>query len=111
MPTIVQNFNKYISIITNGQYRSVSLDDKFNLRLAEKNSYREFDYFSKGLTDLGMFCLRLSLIDTMYGENLPFLILDDPFVNYDNQKMQMALQLLSERSKKCQIIYFTCHEA
>jgi len=111
MPAIVQNFNKYISIITNGQYNSVSLDDKFNLRLAEKNSYREFDYFSKGLTDLGMFCLRLSLIDTMYGENLPFLILDDPFVNYDNQKMQLALQLLSERSKKCQIIYFTCHEA
>lgn len=111
MPAIVQNFNKYIGIVTNGQYEKASLDDKFNLRLAEKNSYREFDYFSKGLTDIGMFCLRLALIDTMYGENLPFLILDDPFVNYDNQKMQMALQLLNERSKKCQIIYFTCHEA
>ena len=111
MPSIVQNFNGYISAITNGQYDKVSLDDKFVLRLHEKNSYREFDYFSKGLTDLSMFCLRLSLIDTMYGENLPFLILDDPFVNYDNQKMQTALQLLSERSKKCQIIYFTCHEA
>ncbi|MBR2029561.1 MAG: hypothetical protein IKA42_05595 [Clostridia bacterium] len=111
MPDIVKNFNKYINIVTNGQYDRASLDDKFNLRLHEKNSYREFDYFSKGLTDLGMFCLRLALVDAMYGENLPFLILDDPFVNYDTQKLQMALQLLGERSKKCQIIYFTCHEA
>lgn len=111
MPHIVQSFNEYIGIITCGQYDRASLDDNFNLRLQEKNSYREFDYFSKGITDIGLFCLRLALIDTMYGENLPFLILDDPFVNYDNKKLQLALQLLNERSQKCQIIYFTCHEA
>ena len=111
MPAIVQNFNKYIGIITNGQYQQASLDDKFNLRLCEKNSYREFDFFSKGIIDISVFCLRLALIDTMYGDNLPFLILDDPFVNYDDEKMKTALQLVNERSKKCQIIYFTCHGA
>lgn len=111
MPVIAENFNKYIGIITNGQYQQASLDDKFNLRLCEKNSYREFDFFSKGIIDISVFCLRLALIDTMYGDNLPFLILDDPFVNYDDEKMKMALQLVNERSKKCQIIYFTCHGA
>ena len=111
MPVIAENFNKYIGIITNGQYQQASLDDKFNLRLCEKNSYREFDFFSKGIIDISVFCLRLALIDTMYGDNLPFLILDDPFVNYDDEKMKTALQLVNERSKKCQIIYFTCHGA
>ena len=111
MPVIAENFNKYIGIITNGQYQQASLDDKFNLRLCEKNSYREFDFFSKGIIDISVFCLRLALIDTMYGDNLPFLILDDPFVNYDDEKMKTALQLIGERSKKCQIIYFTCHGA
>jgi len=111
VPKIREQFQRYISFITNGQYDNVSVDDRFELRLEEKNSYRDFDYFSKGIMDIGTFCLRLALIDTMYQDNLPFLILDDPFVNYDDGKKQMALRLVGERAKKCQIIYFSCHKA
>lgn len=110
VPKIRDNFQRYIAQITEGQFCNVSVDDKFNLRIEEKNSFREFDYFSKGIMDIGVFCLRLSLIDAMYGETPPCLILDDPFVNFDDKKQATAMKLLGERAEKCQIVYFTCKQ-
>ena len=45
------------------------------------------------------FCLRLALVDVMYREEKPFLVLDDPFVNLDDEKMPGARLLLREAAK------------
>lgn len=109
MPKIKQSFERYMSFLTDGEYASASVDEKFALRLEEKNSFREFDFFSKGTTDAGLFCLRLALSDAMFGKP-PFLLLDDPFVNYDGKKLAKATELLQNKSKECQIFYLTCKD-
>ncbi|MFR2716796.1 MAG: ATP-binding protein [Anaerococcus obesiensis] len=38
------------------------------------------------------------------------MIFDDAFINYDNDRLRMALLNLLDLSKKFQIIYFTCHK-
>ena len=48
------------------------------------------------------------LIDTLFKDNLPFVILDDPFVNLDDKKLENMIGSLKELSKKYQIIYMTC---
>lgn len=108
VPKIRDNFQQYISAVTDGKYANAVVDDKFNLRLEENSGMREFDYFSKGTSDVAVFCLRLALIDAMYGKNAPLLILDDPFVNLDESRYSTAMDILQKRAKKCQVLYFTC---
>ena len=66
---------------------------------------------SAGYKDLIGLCLRVALVDAMYQEELPMLIMDDPFVNFDDDKVEAAKDFLQEISQKYQVIYFTCSKA
>jgi len=55
--------------------------------------------------------MRLALVDAMYQEEKPFLILDDPFVNLDQEKVAAGNELLKEVAEEYQVIYFTCHDS
>ena len=55
--------------------------------------------------------MRLSLIDSLFESEKPFVILDDPFVNLDKTKIKNAINMLKNVSKKYQLIYFICHES
>ena len=39
------------------------------------------------------------------------MILDDPFVNLDDDKLEQGKKMLSRLSGEYQTIYFTCHES
>ena len=47
----------------------------------------------------------------MAKEEEPFLVLDDPFVNLDEEKTKRALAFLKEAAKQYQIVYLVCHES
>ena len=66
---------------------------------------------SLGLKDVTDFCLRMGLIDAMYEKEKPFIILDDPFVNYDSVNLLGATDALNKIADEYQILYFTCHES
>ena len=53
--------------------------------------------------------MRFALVDAMYPGEKPFLILDDPFVNLDDEKLARGRRLLAVLSQDYQVIYFTCH--
>ena len=55
--------------------------------------------------------MRMALVEAMYGEEKPFLIMDDPFVNLDEERTRGGLALLEEIAKRYQVIYFTCHNS
>ena len=55
--------------------------------------------------------MRLSLIDSLFEDEKPFIILDDPFVNLDEDKIKNAMKLIETKAKEYQIIYFACHES
>lgn len=48
-------------------------------------------------------------MDTLFEKEQPFLILDDPFVNLDADRLEKALELLSVMAANKQIVYFVCH--
>jgi uncharacterized protein YhaN len=72
---------------------------------------RETKWMSAGYQDLIGICMRLALVDAMYQEEKPFLILDDPFVNLDEKKTVAGMELLSHVAREYQTIYFTCHSS
>ena len=105
-----QSFMKNLELI-NGSQIDVNLDVKLNAQINEQGSNKQINYFSTGYKDLIYICMRLSLIDCLFEEEKPFIILDDPFVNLDESKIKNATNLLNQLSKEYQIIYFICHES
>ncbi len=108
MPGIKKSFSKYISVITDKKYTQAAITDELDIILTEDGSGRDFGFFSRGTKDLALFCLRLALIDVMYENGLPFLLLDDPFVNADEDNFSRAMAVIKKHAAKSQVIYFTC---
>ena len=82
-----------------------------NLSLSFKRDgeLRREAYFSSGFTALSDICLRLSMARIAFGEEQPFLLLDDPFVYLDDENLKRALKALQKLGQQTQILYFTCH--
>ena len=104
------SFVKNLELI-DGKKMNVNLDVNLNVQINEYGSNKEINYFSTGYKDLVYICMRLSLIDSLFENEKPFIILDDPFVNLDEEKIKNAIKLLNNLSNKYQIIYFICHES
>ena len=67
---------------------------------------------SKGMKDLIQVCMRMALIEAVYQEVAkPILILDDPFVNLDDVRLNNAVKLFKRISENYQMIYFICHDS
>ena len=49
-------------------------------------------------------------MDSMYQDEKPMLIMDDPFVNLDDRNMAGAKKFVGKISEKYQILYFTCSQ-
>jgi len=111
MAPIAKGFGKYFGKLTGDGKENWMIDANLNLKLREQGELRETHWLSAGYQDLIGICMRLALVDAMYQEEKPFLILDDPFVNLDQTKVAAGNALLRDVSKEYQVIYFTCHES
>ena len=68
-------------------------------------------HLSKGTVDQIYLALRLAMIQSMSenAESIPML-LDDPFANYDDERLENAIRLLARIAETNQILLFTCRE-
>ena len=53
-------------------------------------------------------CTRLALADALFEGEKPFLILDDPLVNLDDEKLKNAARLLSAAGEHYQVLHLVC---
>lgn len=104
-----ESFQKYMEILNHEILGETVIDAKLKCKVTKGGKKKEVDYFSAGYRDLMNLCLRFAMIEALYEKEKPFLILDDPFVNMDEEKTKQALAFLKRLSKEYQIIYFTCH--
>ena len=106
---VEQLFNSYMQLwLGNDTVRGI-LDIDFNITIEENDKTHIAEGYSTGYCDLIDFCMRLALVDTLFENEQPFLILDDPFVNLDADRLEKAIELLQLMSGSKQIIYFVCH--
>ena len=86
------------------------MDTSFRVKLREGGKTQHPESLSQGWRDAVQFCVRLSLAEALYAEGeVPPIILDDPFVNLDERRLEAAKRLLVELAKKYQILYLVCH--
>ena len=102
-------FNRYMQIWLQSEAVRGILDTDFKITIEENGKVHVAEGYSTGISDLIDFCMRLALVDTLYEKEQPFLILDDPFVNLDEERLEKALELLNVMGANKQIVYFVCH--
>ncbi len=106
-----EGFNKYLYKLTNGKLDKARIDVDLNVTLSENGESKVTDYYSKGYQNLFEICKRFALIDVLFTNEKPFIILDDPFTNLDDEKLTQALEFIKTLAKEYQILYFVCHES
>ncbi len=67
-------------------------------------------HLSRGTVDLVYLAARVALVDVLAAGVRPPLFLDDPFVAFDPQRRQRALDWLRELARERQVFLFTCDE-
>lgn len=113
MEDMQKAFRKYVGLLDKDANleKNVSMDVNLNVSVLDYGTQWSTEYFSAGYKDLIGICARFALIDALFEDEKPFLVLDDPFVNLDKGKLGNALDLLEQVSKQYQIIYLTCHDS
>lgn len=108
---IENGFGKYYELLTGDGSGNWMVNADIAVQMKEQGEMRETKWLSAGYQDLLGVCMRLALVDAMYPQEKPFLVLDDPFVNLDEEKVERGNELMQKIAEEYQILYFTCHSS
>lgn len=110
MEGIQRAFLSWYRMIDPEQKEPLYIDSAYRICTMGGGIPRTEEVLSRGYQDLAAFCLRLALLDAMYDKEPPCIIMDDPFICFDERKQERAMEFLRQISEKYQIIYFSCRE-
>lgn len=110
-PKLNDTVGSIVEDITGGKYINVKVNDKLELGVIRPDTSEITDIksLSGGTIDQLYFALRFGIIDSLNRKTLP-LILDDCFIQYDDNRLENIIKFLIKESKNRQIILFTCHK-
>lgn len=90
--------------------RDFIVDTNFDIKEMTDKGVKELDYSSQGIKDILSFCMRVYFIKEIYKEEKPIIILDDTFVNLDDENMKKVGEIVNKLAQEYQILYLYCHE-
>lgn len=102
-------FVKYAEQMEEQLGEKVEMDRDFSISFDRSGELRSDAYLSQGQKSLCSLCFRLAVIDNIYKQNKPFVIMDDPFVHLDEKHLKNVLDAVETLALGRQIIYFCCH--
>jgi recombinational DNA repair ATPase RecF len=106
-----QQVGRDIARLTGGRYRKVEIDDRtldVDVWAPERGDWVAASRLSKGTIDQIYLAARIGLVRLVTQGKRPPLVLDDPFVTFDDQRAARAALLLRELSSDFQVIYLAC---
>ncbi len=108
-PLVNSHIANTISLVTGGRYVSGRVDHDLNLKVVvpETGEVKDVGQLSMGTVDQFYFALRLALME-LIGAKFP-MILDEPFAQYDDRRLETALRVVLELASKHQALLFSCH--
>ena len=113
MNPVKSAFDGYYQLLTNGKGSGseFQIDANMNISRKEEGEFRDIQAQSEGYADMIGLCIRMALLDVMYQDERPMVIMDDPFFALDENNLQGAKQFLDHIAKKYQVLYLTCHKS
>ena len=108
---IMKKFEYYSDLLGNLLDKKIVMGRDFDIKLDVNGQLKSVEHLSSGQRSICALCFRLALLDNIYNGDVPFIIMDDPFINLDKENLVAVAKMLKELSKGKQIIYFSCHES
>lgn len=105
-PALNKRASEYFSVICGGKYTRIFCDEQFGIQI-DSDIPRESSFFSGGTVDQLYLSVRLALLDMLFKEESCPLILDQPFLQYDEKRKKKTVGLLENLPKNRQILLFT----
>ncbi|GAB4269669.1 AAA family ATPase [Thermincola ferriacetica] len=114
-PQVKDKVIKIFQWITKKRYRDVRLEmegDKLVFQYLDEqyNCYRDVQYLSTGTRDQLYLALRIALGEYLTNCATFPIFLDDPFVNFDSERLLKTIEILRVLAKEHQIIWLTKDE-
>lgn len=107
-PKITELAEQYMAYLTSDSYKEVKLDSSLRARCAgDDGTLLDALRLSSGTRDQLYFALRLAVCQVLTGNESVPIILDDPFVTWDNKRSEKGLRLLQSFSNERQVILLT----
>jgi len=105
--------SEILNRLTSGRYSKVRFDKssmKFRIFSEDRGDWIDPEGgVSSGTLDQVYLAARLALADIVSEHKNPPVILDDPFANYDEKRLDNAMKVLKEMSADHQILLLTSH--
>ncbi len=98
--------SRYVSLLTNGAYDSVRLDEKGAIRITTEGRDVTPQSLSSGTLEQIYLALRLAVGAIVTKEETMPIFLDDAFAMYDDERLAKTLKVLSGLDR--QILIFSC---
>ena len=106
-----QQVGRDIARLTGGRYRRVTINDQtldITVWAPERADWVPASSLSKGTIDQVFLAARIGLVRLVTQGRRPPLVLDDPFVTFDDTRAARAALMLRELSSDFQVIYLAC---
>ncbi|WP_301107349.1 AAA family ATPase [Sporosarcina sp.] len=110
LPAVLKLANEWFSRLTGGRYRTLGLtvEGYFQAVTYDGQSFM-MNELSQATKEQAYLSLRLALASAL-SDRAPFpIIMDDPFVHFDNERLSSMIEIIKALEPSHQFLYFTCH--
>lgn len=111
LPTLLKKAEDYLNYLTNGAYIRIHAKEKDDSGFVierKDHTFFEANELSQATMEQVYVSIRLALAITLFEKHKFPIIIDDSFVNFDHNRSERVLKLLSN-IKDHQVLFFTCH--
>ncbi|MBS7525692.1 AAA family ATPase [Fusibacter paucivorans] len=111
-PDILNRVSELMAEMTLGKYQKVLISESFELQFLVGDEVLPISKaFSKGTLNQLFLAFRLAVIEMINRDKPPLpIVLDEAFVNWDDQRLTATYKVLEDFAKRHQILIMTCHE-
>lgn len=107
VPRVLEVAEAYFKYITEQQYVKIVLNEKNGIMVQDiSGQWFYVNEISRGTIEQLYVSIRLAMAKLYTKDNYP-MILDDPFVHFDDVRLEKMMKLLKIISKERQILFFT----
>ncbi len=107
---IERKFNEYLRIITEGELKLESMDERMSVRLSSGLHALSYDILSEGTKDTISLAFRLAMLEHLYPDGDGLAVFDDPFTDMDPTRVMQSCKLIQKFAENNQVIFITCDE-
>ena len=109
-PRLASYAGKLLDVVTGGSVGELGVDGELALTYMTAGGARSAEFMSKGTREAAYFALRLALLDLLYKEEKPPLILDECFAYIDDPRTERLMKLLRALAAEgVQSVVLACH--